>query len=227
VLKSGVASPGSVAMGIASNGRIGLGRPDRQAGLWRYYDSSNVIFDGSLALAHGPQNPGDTTVFVRFMDRNSKGQAGYRAQGDFVIDSSDYGTNAGYARATALMSTKDSIVGIRADFVFPQHADTDEVVIIRYCIYNHKATGSISDLTIGMIADADVEAALRYGQVQNGVDNVPGQNAGMNLVYQGAADTAGHVINQTPPNTATRYRGGLASSAMAGAVRPTRTCTIT
>lgn len=205
VLKTGVASPGSLALEVESNGRFAS--QNAEGGLWRHSDSSSSMFDGSLLIAHGTQGP-DTTVFLRFFGRNSNGQFGYRAQGDLVIDTSDYSTGSGCATATAKMSTRDSVVGIQVEWVFPQDPAKDEVVYARYKIYRHKSTTAVSNMAIGILVDADAIPASRLGAIQSGAENAPGSDGTRNLVWVGGLDTANHVITGT--NTATRFRGGIA-----------------
>ncbi|HWO57899.1 MAG TPA: hypothetical protein VNN55_10080 [bacterium] len=206
VIKTGVASPGSLALQVESSARFAS--QFGEGGLWRYSDSSSSIFDGSLLIAHGTQGP-DTTVYLRFFDRNSNGQFGFRAQGDLVIDTSAYGTGSGCAYATAKMSTRDSVVGVTVEWAFPQDPTKDEMVLARYKVYRHKPAVAVSNLAIGILMDADIVPAARLGTMQSGVTNVPGSDLTRNLVWQGGSDTAGHVpVGQ---NTTARFRGGIAS----------------
>lgn len=206
VIKTGVASPGSLALQVESNARFAS--QFDEGGLWRYSDSSASIFDGSLLIAHGAQSV-DTTVFLRFFDRNSNGQFGFRAQGDLVIDTSAYGTGSGCAYATAKMSTRDSIVGVTVEWAFPQDATKDEMVLARYKVYRHQPAVAVSNLAIGILMDMDIVPAARLGTMQSGVTNVPGSDGTRNLVWQGGSDTAGHVA--VGQNTTARFRGGIAS----------------
>jgi len=206
VLKTGVASPGSLALQVESSGRFGS--TNGEGGLWRYKDSSSTIYDASLLIAHGTQGSPDTTVFLRFFDRASNGQAGFRAQGDLVVDTSTYSTGAGYATATGKMSTIDSVVGVQVEWVFPQDPSLDELVLARYKVYRHKSATAVSNMAIGILMDADVIPASYLGQIQSGVENKPGSDGTRNLVWAGGADTANHVI--VGLNTATRFRGGVA-----------------
>ncbi|MBI3872074.1 MAG: hypothetical protein HY304_03235, partial [candidate division Zixibacteria bacterium] len=205
ILKTGVASPGSLALEVESGGRFGAENP--HGGLWRYADSSHSIRDASLLVAHGPQTP-DTIVYCRFQNRPTRGQFGYRAQGDLVLDTAAYGTQAGFAQATADMTTKDSAVWLRWQWYFPQHPDSDEFVICRLSVWDRDAT-PLTDLLIGLLVDFDVVPASRYGSIQWGTTNKPGFDAGRNLLWQQGVDTVGHVPVGNPPNTATRYRGGI------------------
>jgi hypothetical protein len=205
VLKTGVASPGSLALEVESNGRFAS--QNAEGGLWRHSDSSSTVFDGSLLVSHGA--PGtDSTVFLRFFSRNTSGQFGYRAQGDLAIDTSAYGSNAGYACATAQMSTRDSVVGVQVEWVFPQTQSADEVVIAHYKFYRHNNAVAISNLAVGILVDADAIPASRLGSIQSGATNEPGSDGVRNLVWVGGVDTIGHSVVGT--NTATRFRGGIA-----------------
>ncbi|MEW5701996.1 MAG: hypothetical protein AB1792_07190, partial [Candidatus Zixiibacteriota bacterium] len=206
ILKTGVASQGSLALGVESNARFG-GHGEEEAGLWRFVDSSFSIFDASLLVAHGPQPVGDTTVFHRFYNRNDPGQYGFRAQGKLIVDTSRYSTGHGYAMACARMVTADSSVGVTAEWIFPQHPDSDEFVLARYSFYgDHGVT--IDNLVAGVLADLDVVPARRYGFVQSGVENQNGGDVLRSLVWQQGTDTAGHSAPD-PLYTAERYRGGL------------------
>jgi len=207
VLKTGVASPGSLALEVESNGRFAS--QNAEGGLWRHKDSSSTLFDGSLLIGHGTQGP-DTTVFLRFFSRNSNGQFGYRAQGDLEVDTGSYGTSTGYACATAEMSTRDSIVHVKVDWAFPQDPNNDDIVLCRYTLSRHQPAVNVSNLAVGILIDADAIPASRYGAIQSGAQNEPGSDGPLNLVWVGGVDTANHVISGTPPITATRYRGGVA-----------------
>jgi hypothetical protein len=166
------------------------------------------MFDGSLLISHGA--PGtDSTVFLRFFNRNTSGQFGYRAQGDLAIDTSAYGSGSGYACATAQMSTRDSVVGIEVEWVFPQDPTKDEAVFAHYKLYRHNSATAITNLAVGILADADAIPASRLGSIQSGATNEAGSDGTRNLVWVGGVDTANHVITGT--NTATRFRGGIAS----------------
>jgi hypothetical protein len=205
VIKTGVASPGSLALEVETNGRFGS--QNATGGLWRFNDSSATVFDGSILAAHGTQGA-DTTVFLRFFDRETNGQFGWRAQGDLVVDTSAYGSNAGYACATAHMSTRDSIVGVQVEWIFPQDQSADEVVFARYKFYRHNQATAVSNLAIGMLIDADQTIAAYLGNMQTGVTNRPGSDGTRNLVWAGGVDTVGHVPSGNL--TAARFRGGVA-----------------
>ncbi|MBI3871622.1 MAG: hypothetical protein HY304_00915 [candidate division Zixibacteria bacterium] len=194
---------GSLALEVSSNGRFAS--QNREGGLWRFQDSSSSIYDASLLVAHGSQSP-DTTVFYRFGVRNTRGQFGYRAQGDLVLNTAAYGTQAGFAQATADMTTKDSAVWLRWEWYFPQHPDSDEFVICRLSVWDRDAT-PVTDLLIGVLVDFDVVPAIRYGSIQRGTTNKPGFDVTRNLLWQQGVDTA-----NTPPSptiTASRFRGGI------------------
>lgn len=210
VIKTGVASPGSLALEVESNGRFAS--QNAEGGLWRHKDSSSTIFDGSLLVAHGTQGV-DTTVFLRFFNRNSNGQFGFRAQGDLCVDTSAYGTGTGYAFAQAQMSTSDSVVGIQVDWAFPQSPSLDEIVLCKYKLTRHQSAVAVSNLAVGILLDADAIPASRLGSIQSGATNHPGSDGTRNLVWVGGVDTAGHVVAGT--NTASRFRGGVASSGSA------------
>jgi hypothetical protein len=203
VLRTGVSSPGSLGLEVNSNGRYGS--QNDQGGLFRYGDSSSAIFDGSFLLAYGSQGP-DTTVFLRFFDRATRGQFGWRAQSHLDTNTTAYTTGQGAATATAAMSTKDSVIGVDVTWYFPQHADSDEFVIGRWRIYSHDGAAH-SNVVVGLLEDQDVVPAAKWGQLQNGVDNLPGSEIGKKLIWQQGTDTLLHPPN--PVKTATRYRNGI------------------
>ncbi|MEW5702615.1 MAG: hypothetical protein AB1792_10340 [Candidatus Zixiibacteriota bacterium] len=193
---------------VRSNARFGA--QEDEGGLFRHIDSSSSIFDASLLIAHGTQPVGDTVVFHRFYDRNDPGQFGFRAQGDLVYNTDAYSTGHGYATATAKMSTSDSLIGITAEWVAPQHPDSDEFFLARYTVYSQGYQGHVrlDSVVVGLIVDLDVVPAARYGTVQHWANNHGAGDAARNFVWQQGTDTTGHV----PPNpqwTATRYRGGV------------------
>jgi len=201
--------PASLALNVRDDGRFAS--LDNEGGLWRFADSSKSIFDGSLLVAHGPQTAGDTITFHRFYNRNDPGQSGFVPMGSMRIDTAKYGTGHGYASACARMVTKDSAVGVTAEWVFPQNADSDEFVLARYSFYTYDKGnhGTISNLVAGILGDLDVMPASRYGTVQSEVKNQNGSDITKGLVWQQGTDTAGH--NPVPPSyTAERYRGGIA-----------------
>ncbi|HWO56071.1 MAG TPA: hypothetical protein VNN55_00740 [bacterium] len=211
IMKTGVASPGSLALLVENNGRI-ADQYDK-GGLWRHSDSSWSVFDASLLIAHGPQSP-DTTVFLRFYDRPSNGQYGFRPLSDLIIDTSAYGTGMGCAYASTRLCTRDSVVGISVEWAFPQDYAKDEFVIARYRIYRHNPQVPVTDLAIGLLADLNAMPAKRLGAVQYGAANTPVADMNRNLLGVQGSDTAGHVpVGQ---NTATRFRAGIATRAPFG-----------
>jgi hypothetical protein len=201
---TGPNGPGSLQLAVSNDGRFGSQSPE--GGLWRHSDSSSSIFDASLLVAHGPQGP-DTTVFLRFYDRATNGQAGFRAQSDLIVDISSYGTGSGCAHATAKMSTRDSVVGVSVDWVFPQDPTLDEFVLARYKFYRHNPDVPVTNLVVGMLVDAEVLPSSRLGTIQAGATNRPGSDGTRNLVWAGGVDTSGH--NPVGQNTATRFRAGV------------------
>lgn len=205
VLKTGVASPGSLALAVSTNGSFGDGNP--MHGFWRHSDSSSVLDAGTLLVTHGLQGP-DTTVFLDYGIRASNGQDGFRALGDLELDTSAYSTGIGYACASAHMTTRDSVVGIHVEWVFPQDPTNDQAVIARYKFYRHNPLTTITNLAIGILADFDATPASRLGVIQSGATNEPGSDGTRNLIWVGGADTAGHAVFGT--NTAMRFRGGVA-----------------
>jgi hypothetical protein len=205
VLKTGVGSQ-SLALQVESSARFAS--QNAEGGLWRASDSSSSIFDASLLVAHDAQGP-DTTVYLRFFNRATNGQRGFRALSDLQIDVSEYGSNTGNATATAYMCTADSVVGIKMSWFFPQDHAKDEYIIAQYKVYRNKPTVPITNLCIGVLEDQDVVPAAKLGSIQTGVENRAGGDAGRKLGYQIGVDTAGAVIVGT--NTATRFRGGVAA----------------
>jgi hypothetical protein len=207
-LRTGVTaeSEGSLWLQVESNGRFAS--QSAEGGLWRASDSSSSIFDASLLVAHDAQGP-DTTVYLRFYNRATNGQYGFRALSDFVVDNSAFYTGTGFATGTSSMCTADSVVGIKTTWYFPQNPDSDEFILARYQVYRNRPTVPISDLAIGVLMDGDVLPARRLGSVEKGVTNLPGGDASRKLAYQVGVDTLGHAIVGT--NTATRFRAGVAA----------------
>jgi len=202
---SAAGRPGSLALDVRSNSRFGS--QDDEGGLYRYFDSSNTVFDASLLIAHDAQAVGDTVVFHRFFDRNDPGQYGYRALGNLVIDTARYTTGSGFARACAQMTTADSAIGVVMEWYFSQNPDSDEFVVARYGLYNMGSV-AVNNLVVGVLMDLDVVPATRYGSVQSGVRNQNGQDWPNGLVWQQGTDTVGHVPSPAQ-YTAERYRGGI------------------
>ncbi len=167
-------------------------------------DSSYAIFDASLLIGVSP-NP-DTLVF-RNMYGSGNGQPGFRALGSLYVDTSAYGTAYGKVFATAPQTTVDSTLRIEAEYIFPQHPDSCEFVLIKYSISNR--TGStINDLIIGQATDFNVVPSVNdVDSIQIGNQNTGHLNSDFNLAYQQGADTTGHVI--VGDRTATRFKGGI------------------
>lgn len=204
VVRTGGILPREILLDVANNGRFAAG--NTLTGMWRFKDSSFSIYDASLMVAHGAQMP-DTVVFLRFFERVSNGQAGLVPIAPLSIDSSAYGTGAGYVRVLARMVTVDCQVGVKVEWAFPQSPTEDEFALVRYSLYS--ASGAVvSDLATGVIIDFDVVPAARYVGVQDGVTNDPGSDAARQLTWQRGVDVPGHIIIGTPPITATRYRAG-------------------
>lgn len=203
-MRTGVASPGSLQLGVSNDGRFGLGAPEM--GMWRHKDSSSSLDEASLLVAHGPQGP-DTTVFLRFGTRASNGQGGLRAIGDLVVDTLAYGTGNGCATASSKLVTADSVVGISIEWQFPQDPMLDEFIVARLNFYRHNTSVPVTNLAIGILADFDILPASRMGAVQSGVTNEAGSDGTRNLIWVRGVDSIGHPISgQT---TATRFRGGI------------------
>jgi len=190
ILRTSVASPGVLSLQVGSNGRFG--NPNPEGGLWRHADSSHSIFDASLVIAHGAQDP-DTVVFHRFYERADPGQHGYRSLAELEIDTSAYGTGAGYAWATARMTTADSVLGVTATWFFPQHPDSGDFVIVRYTVANRRAS-PVADVAVGLYADLDVLAGTHVRVLQSDPKANHGYSvADWNLIYQYGYDSIGHV----------------------------------
>lgn len=197
---------GSLSLQVESNGRFASQYPE--GGLWRRSDSSSSILDASLLVAHGPQGP-DTTVYLRFYDRLTNGQFGFRALSDMTLDASAYGTGEGCAIASARMCTADSVVGISVDWYAPQDYAFDEFVFAEYRFYRHQPSIPVEDLALGILVDADVLPSAWFGGIQNAATNTPGSDVTRNLIWQQGVDTACFCI-PIGNATATRFRGGIA-----------------
>ncbi len=209
ILKTGVASPGSLALDVQSSGRFGS--QEDEGGLWRNSDSSSSFFDASLLMAHGTQGPTDTTVFLRFFDRLSNGQNGFRSQSSLWVDTLGYVGAQPYATAGAYMSTRDSIMGVNVSWYFPQDISADEVVIVNYLVFpGPEATLPVSGVTTGMLADLDMIPAQRnpIDTMQSGATNHGLGDATRNLAYVRGVNRVG--TTPTPQNTAERFRAGIA-----------------
>jgi hypothetical protein len=211
VLKTGVASPGSLSLHIESSGRIAA--QDAEGRMWRYSDSSFSVSDASLLLAYGTQAAGDTTVFLKFMDRQSNGQDGFRSQSDLQVDTAAYSSGANYAFAGAYMSTKDSVMGVTMSWYFPQSPSMDEAIIVNYLVYPGPSYsgGTVNNVTTGLIADMDQLPAQRNGldTLQAGTNNSAFFDDGRKLLYVRGKNKPGTVVVGT--NTAERFRAGIAA----------------
>jgi hypothetical protein len=163
ILRTNVTSPGVLWMEVESNGRFAAAA---QGGLLRIKDSSYVFEEGSLAIAHGTPTT-DTVVFHRFFNRfpEDAGQRGYRALANLAFDTAAYTSGAGHVTATALMCTKDSLIGVDAKWYFPQHADSANFVVVQYTVRNRTdqlAVGhpqrntTLNNILIGLWNDVDV-----------------------------------------------------------------------
>ncbi|HUU45174.1 MAG TPA: hypothetical protein VM118_05515, partial [Acidobacteriota bacterium] len=204
ILRTAVASPGVLSLQVATNGRFG--GPDPEGGLWRFVDSSSSIFDASLLIAHGAQEP-DTVVFHRFYERLDPGQYGFVALALSEIDTTAYGTGQGYAYAAAEMATSDSILGVTAEWFFPQQHDSADFVIGRYTVANRTAS-PVADIAVAVWADLNVLAAAHSEDLQDGVGNHGHYAQAQNLIYLYGYDTIGHTPSD-PLNTSQRYSGGF------------------
>jgi hypothetical protein len=126
---------------------------------------------------------------------------------EWLIDATAMGTGAGCATASAKMCTRDSIVGIAVEWLYPQSYSDDQFIVARYKFYRHDPSTPVTDLAIGLLIDLDVYPASRLGIMQAGSTNTPGSDGARNLIWAGGVDTAGH----TPFGnfTTTRYRAGV------------------
>jgi hypothetical protein len=213
LLKTSVASPGSLQLAIGSDGRFAS--QAAEGGLWRFTDSSSTIFDASLIMAHGTQGPGsdDTTVFLRFFDRLSNGQNGWRSQSELWVDTVGYGAGTQpYATAGAYMTTSDSIMAVNVSWYFSQSASADEVVIVKYQAFPgpHFTGGTVSGVATGILGDFDVIPSQKapLDTMQSGANNHGLGDDPLRLAYMRGVNRAG-----TSPSgniTAERFRGGVA-----------------
>ncbi|HUU45737.1 MAG TPA: hypothetical protein VM118_08385 [Acidobacteriota bacterium] len=213
ILRTAVGSPGVLSLEVGSNSRFAS--QNDEGGLWRYLDSSSMIFDATLLVAYGdqPTETGDTIVFHRFMDGNDPGQGGLRAVTDLVIDTSSYGTGNGYAKASSEIHTHaeglspDSAIAIKVKWYFPQNPLYGDFVIAKYTVWNRTAS-PLSDVTVAVWGDLDVVEAAHLDELQQGVDNHGYYDADWNLLYQYGYDTIGHLPSDVFA-TSERYSGGL------------------
>ena len=210
-LKTAVNSPGVLYLSVSNvenfGNQSGLG-----AGLARMNpnpaigDSSYSVYDGSLLIAL-PPSP-DTLVFRQTFGEGN-GQPGFRALGDLEVDTSAYGTNAGYASAFANQTTVDSTIGVDVTYIFPQRSDSAEFVLIKYKIFNRTAS-TIPGMIVGNAVDFDVTPGPDSVQnLQTGSQNTAHLRSDYNLVYQQGVDSVNHAI--VGDVTATRFKGGITS----------------
>ncbi|HUU45041.1 MAG TPA: hypothetical protein VM118_04845 [Acidobacteriota bacterium] len=204
ILRTAVASPGVLSLEVLSNSRFG--NTAGEGGLWRFVDSSSTIFDASLLLAHGTQDP-DTIVYHRFFDGNDPGQYGWRALTDLKIDTSAYGTGDGFAKASADMTTADSVTKVRVEWFLPQNPVYGDFVIAKYTVWN-RAASPVSDVAVALWADIDVVEAAHMDDFQQGVENHGNYVQAQNLIYQYGYDTIGN-LPATHLQSAQRYSGGV------------------
>ncbi|MBI5869146.1 MAG: hypothetical protein HZB43_12815 [candidate division Zixibacteria bacterium] len=146
---------------------------------------NNSIYDASLIIAR-PPSP-DTIVYRSLFGIGNYAK-GFRALSNLTVDTSRYGTNAGAAYARAKQTTVDSILGVDAEYEFPQNPDSSNFVLINYRISNR--TGSaISGLIVGEATDFDIMPP--HPSMIWTPSDVAGVEPGWNLVYQQGADTGG------------------------------------
>jgi len=167
-------------------------------------DTSWSIYDGSLLIGIPAALP-DTLVF-RNIYGEGRGQPGIRALGSLVVDTAAYGSGAGAATAFARQATTDSLIGIDVRYIFPQHSDSANFILVEYKLYNR--TGSaINDLIVGQGVDFDITPGTDQGTVQPGSQNTGHLVTNYNMIYQQGVDTLNH--NIVGDNTATRFKGGM------------------
>lgn len=186
---------------VGSIGEITRTNDDR-GGLARLAtDTSWSIYDGSVIIGV-PPSP-DTLVYMYFDNScpQCNNNKGYRALSSLEVDSS---SNPHVAKAKA--TTFDSTLGLDIEYVFPQSADSAELVLVKYKLYN-RTGGAINDLIVGHAADFDVTPGANQGSVQPGSQNTGHLVSNWNMLYQQGIDTTGHVI--VGNNTATRFQGGM------------------
>ena len=98
-----------------------------------------------------------------------------------------------YARATAQMTTADSMLSLKATWFFPQPPDSADFVIVRYTISNRSAS-PVSDIAVGLYADLDIIAASHLQETQDDPKASHGYYySDLNLIYQYGYDSIGHV----------------------------------
>jgi hypothetical protein len=129
--------------------------------------------------------------------------------GNLEIDTSAYGSQTGDATAFANQTTVDSTIGIDVEYIFPQHPDTAEFVLIKYKLYN-RTEADILGLVVGAGVDFDVTPGPdSVAGLQSGSQNTGHLSAPYNMIYQQGTDSLGHTI--AGDHTATRFRGGITS----------------
>ena len=209
-IKTADAGNGVLTLQISSGGRFGA--PHDDGGLQRWPDLSRAIGDASLLVAHGDQMP-DTLVFHRFGNKQSDpGQHGFAAITPLDLDTSRYGTGAGYAVAEARFMTMDAALGIDAHWYTPQHPDSADFVIAEYVVTNRTDQDgmlpqTIDDIVLGLWIDFNVTEAPPVDYQMN-VDNEGAYWPDSNLLYQFGADAPGW----NPPShfqTSRRYSAGV------------------
>ena len=207
-----VLNTGWLQLEVSSIGRLTVG-PDRGSskvrGLYRSPafgspdSGNNTIYDASLIIAK-PPSP-DTFVY-RYIFGQGNGMPGFRALSDLTVDTSAYGTNAGYASANARLTTVDSTIGIDVEYIFPQAKspnDSSEFVLVKYRLYNR--TGSpILGLITGEAADFDVRSSTQYDTCQVSAYNQANWVMNYNLIYQQGKDRHSMIHN-----TVEKYLGGM------------------
>ncbi|HUU46271.1 MAG TPA: hypothetical protein VM118_11130, partial [Acidobacteriota bacterium] len=205
ILRTAVAGQGVLSLQVGTDGRFG--HPSPYGGLWRSPDKSSAIYDASLVIAHGTQGP-DTVVFHRFYERPDPGQYGFRSLAPLSIDTSAYGSGAGYALATAEMTTGDSILDVRAAWFLPQNPDSADFVITRYTVSNPTAL-PVDNIAVGVWADLNVVVGTGWlTQYQDSTANHGYFHAPLNLLYQYGYDDLWHTPDEYL-ETSERYSGGI------------------
>jgi len=165
---------------------------------------NNAIYDGSLIIAKTPTPsappPGDTLVY-RYIFGEGKHAKGFRALSGLDVDTSQYGTGSGIAYARAIQTTVDSLIGIDVEYIFPQHTDSSDFVLLKYKLYNRTAS-AISGLIVGEAVDFDVMPSTANRKWQSASQNYAGFDTPMNLLFEQGCDS-GVTAN------AQKYLGGM------------------
>ncbi|HUU44965.1 MAG TPA: hypothetical protein VM118_04465, partial [Acidobacteriota bacterium] len=195
---------GVLALQVGTDGRFGA--PDPAGGLVRPLDSSSAIFDATLLVAHGVQDP-DTVVYHRFYNSDDPGQHGFRSVAALYIDTLQYGEGGGFAKASAQMTTKDSAIAVVAEWYYPQGAAYGDFVAIKYTLWN-RTSEPLTDVAVGVYADFNVLAGLSSRAIQDGVGNHGNYVQAQNLIYMYGYDTIGHVPADHL-NSSQRYSAGI------------------